>query len=231
MKILSSALDLIFPPVCGFCGKVNNKYICEDCNKIVNAIALNKIDNYNNKFFEKHLYIFKYEDIIREKIIKFKFENEAYLHRTFAKAILSNKKNIEFIEKYDYLIPVPIHKKRKKQRGYNQSELVAKAICDEIKNIKLQSYIIIKDKNIVPQSSLNQKERIENIKNVYKILNTEKVKNKKILILDDIYTTGSTANECSRILQEAGSKEIGVLTIAKDINEFEEAFMSSIIFE
>ena len=95
MKILSSALDLIFPPVCGFCGKVNNNYICKDCNKTVNAIALNKIDNYNNKFFKNHLYIFKYEDIIREKIIKFKFENESYLHRTFAEAVLSNKENIK----------------------------------------------------------------------------------------------------------------------------------------
>ena len=216
MKILSSALDLIFPPVCGFCGKVNNNYICKDCNKTVNAIALNKIANYNNKFFKNHLYIFKYEDIIREKIIKFKFENEAYLYRTFAQAVLNNKENIKFIEEYDYLIPVPIHKRRKKQRGYNQSELIARAINDNIKSIKLQTNILIKDKNIVPQSTLNQNERIENIKNVYKILNKEKIKNKKILILDDIFTTGSTVNECSRILKEAGAKKIGVLTIAKD---------------
>ena len=79
----------------------------------------------------------------------------------------------------------------------------------------MKTNIIIKDKNIVPQSTLNQNERIKNIKNVYKIVNKEKVKNKKILILDDIYTTGSTVNECSRILKEAECKEIGILTIAK----------------
>ena len=216
MIILNRALDLIFPPICGFCGKVYNKYICDDCIRIVNVIALNKQDNYNNKFFKKHLYIFKYEDIIREKIIKFKFENETYLHRTFAEAILNNEENIKFIEQYDYLIPVPIHKKRKKQRGYNQSELIARVICNEIKNIKLQTNIIVKDKNIVPQSTLNQKERERNIKNVCKIVNKKNVKNKKILLLDDIYTTGSTANECSKILIEAGCKEVGILTIAKD---------------
>lgn len=216
MKILSSALDLIFPPICGFCGKVDTKYICNNCIKTVNAISLNKIDYYSDKFFKNHLYIFKYEDIIREKIIKFKFENEAYLYRMFAEAVLNNKENINFIEKYDYLIPVPIHKKRKKQRGYNQSELIARKINDEIKSIKLQTNIIIKYKNIVPQSTLNQNGRKENIKNVYKVINKEKIKNKKILILDDIFTTGSTVNECSRILKEAGAKEIGVLTIAKD---------------
>lgn len=216
MKILNRALDFIFPPICGFCGKIDTKYICKDCLKIVNTIALNKKDYYSNKFFKKHLYIFQYEDIIREKILKFKFENEAYLHRTFAEAILNNTENIRFIEQYDYLIPVPIHKKRKEQRGYNQSELIARAISDEVKNIKFQTNIIKKDKNIVPQSTLNQKEREKNIKNVYKVINNEKIKNKKILLLDDIYTTGSTVNECSRLLVEEGCKEVGILTVAKD---------------
>lgn len=216
MKILSQALDLIFPPLCGFCGKIDTKYICKDCIKIINIISLNKQEIYNDKYFKKHLYVFKYEDIIREKILKFKFENEAYLHRFFAEAVLNNKENIKFIEEFDYLIPVPIHKMRKKQRGYNQSELIAKAICQEIKSIKFQTNIIKKDKNIAPQSTLNQKQRLENIKDVYKVINKEKIENKKILILDDIYTTGSTANECSRILINSGAKEIGVITIAKD---------------
>ena len=217
MKILNRALDLIFPPICGFCEKVDKKYICNDCIKIVNTIAVNKQDTYNNKFFKKHLYIFQYEDIIREKILKFKFENESFLHRTFAEAILNNKENIKFIEQYDYLIPVPIHKKRKKQRGYNQSELIARVISDEVRKINMQINIIKKDKNIVPQSTLNQREREKNIKNVYKIVNKEKVKNKKILLLDDIYTTGSTVNECGRILIEGGCKEVGIITISKNI--------------
>lgn len=216
MKILERALDLIFPPICGFCGKVDIKYICRDCFKIVNSIAVNKVDNYYNKYFTKHLYIFKYEEIIREKIIDYKFEGKGYLYRTFAEAILMNKENIEFIKQYDLLVPIPIHKKRKRQRGYNQSELIAKVIVDEIKNIKLQTNILKKDKNIAPQSTLRKKDREKNIKDVYGIINSEKIKNKKILLLDDIFTTGSTANECSKVLVEAGCKEIGIITIAKD---------------
>lgn len=216
MKILESALDLIFPPVCGFCGKVNNGYICKECLNIVNSLAVNKQESINNHFFNEYLYIFKYEEIIREKILEFKFENKSYLYRTFAEAILNNKKNIEFIKKYDFLVPVPIHKIRKRKRGYNQSELIARAISNEIKNIKLKTNIIIKEKNIVAQSTLNKKQREANIQNSFKVINSNIIKNNKILLLDDILTTGSTANECSKVLLEAGCKEVGLITIAKD---------------
>lgn len=215
MKILTRVLDLFFPPICGFCGKLNTKYICNECEKIVNLEAINKIDSYN-KNYNRHLYIFKYEGIIREKIIDYKFNNKVYLYRTFTEAVLKNKENIKFIEQYDFLIPVPIHKERKKVRGYNQSELIARILADEIGKIKLQVDILKKDKNIVAQSTLDKKHRSENIKGVYKVINKQKIIDRKILLLDDIYTTGSTANECSKVLKEAGCKEVGIITIAKD---------------
>lgn len=215
MKILTRVLDLFFSPICGFCGKLNTKYICNECEKIVNLEAINKIDSYN-KNYNRHLYIFKYEGIIREKIIDYKFNNKVYLYRTFTEAVLKNKENIKFIEQYDFLIPVPIHKERKKVRGYNQSELIARILADEIGKIKLQVDILKKDKNIVAQSTLDKKQRSENIKGVYKVINKQKIIDRKILLLDDIYTTGSTANECSKVLKEAGCKEVGIITIAKD---------------
>lgn len=130
--------------------------------------------------------------------------------------IFNSKENIEFIKKYDILIPVPIHKDRMRTRGYNQSELIAKDLAYEIKNIKLENRVLIKTKNIIAQSSLNKKQRENNIKDVYQIKSVEEVINKKILLLDDIYTTGSTVNECAKILKEAGCKEVGIITIAKD---------------
>ena len=77
---------------------------------------------------------------------------------------------------------------------------------------------IIKIKNTPPQSSLNKEQRQENIRGVYKAFNIEKIKNKNILIIDDIYTTGNTVNECAKVLVEKGmdKQKIGVLTIAKD---------------
>ena len=120
------------------------------------------------------------------------------------------------MKNYDIIIPVPISKKRKRLRGYNQSELIAKMIAKQAKTIECRCDILYKQKDTLPQSSLDKEKRQQNIKNAYYIKNEKTVQNKKILLLDDIYTTGSTANECSKMLKQAGAKEIGVLTLAKD---------------
>lgn len=216
MNFLDCVLKFIFPPVCGICLKTSKKYICEECMELIKFKSLNKIDTYNNKNFKEHLYILKYEGIIRQRMLDYKFKEKSYLHRSFSEMILNSKENIEFIKKYDVLIPVPIHKDRMRTRGYNQSELIAKDLAYEIKNIKLENRVLIKTKNIIAQSSLNKKQRENNIKDVYQIKSVEKVINKKILLLDDIYTTGSTVNECAKILKEARCKEVGIITIAKD---------------
>ena len=120
------------------------------------------------------------------------------------------------IKKYDIIMPVPISKKRFKQRGYNQSDLFARKLADELK-IKYLKNGLLKIKNNPAQSTLNRDEREKNVKGVYKInLLIEKyIKGKKVLLVDDIFTTGYTANECSKILIEKGSGKVGIFTIAK----------------
>lgn len=129
----------------------------------------------------------------------------------------NKRKCFEKLKKYDIILIVPISKQRKRERGYNQSGLVAKEIS-KIISVKIEKNKIYKIKNIRPQSTLNKQQREENIKQAYKVKNIENIRNKKILIFDDIYTTGSTVNECARMLNKAGidKKNIGVLTIAKD---------------
>lgn len=208
--------EILYPQTCIICGRKEKEYVCKKCEKILKNKLLYKIDNYKNKYFSKHIYVFKYEGIIRSKIIDFKFNGKSYLAENFAKIILKNEKICRFFESYDIIIPVPIHNKRKAQRGYNQSELIAKQICKINNKINIQNDILIKEKNNVAQSSLNKEQRIQNAKNVYKIINKEKILNKKIIIIDDIYTTGSTVNECSKILIKNGAIDVLVLTIAKD---------------
>ena len=87
---------------------------------------------------------------------------------------------------------------------------------EKVKNIEYRSDILLKIKNTANQSLLNKEQRQENLKNAYEVKNKEYISNKNILIFDDIYTTGSTANECSKMLVEAGARSIGILTIAKD---------------
>ncbi|MFR2196198.1 MAG: ComF family protein [Clostridia bacterium] len=125
-----------------------------------------------------------------------------------------SKKYVQF-EIYDIIIPVPISKKRNKERGYNQSFLIAREIAKNEK-VKLKNNVISKVKNNNTQSKLNKEERAENVKNVYKITNNKEIIDKNILLIDDIFTTGATLNECSKMLKQAGTKKVDVLTIAKD---------------
>lgn len=224
INIIETGLDLIFPQVCGICGKLNKKSLCKKCENQLNKTAEfktldKKESNLNDKYFNELIYIFNYEGIIRKTILDYKFNQKSYLYKTFVNFILKNKNIFEKIKNYDKIIPVPISKKRMKERGYNQSFLIAKQIAKNInyyKNIEICNNVLIKVKNITEQSKLNKQDRLKNIQDVYKLKNKELINNKKILLVDDIYTTGSTVNECSKILLDANPKEIGVLVIAKD---------------
>ena len=208
MKILANFLDFIFPPICGICNKIEEKYICENCYKEIEKYLYNNID-------KDIFYLLKYEDTVRKKMIEYKFNDKSYLYKTFCEIFVKNKNAFEFCKSYDIIIPVPMYKKKKRLRGYNQTELIAKKIAN-ILNIQIGTNILIKYKNTLMQSSLGKEERVKNVQNAYKIQNEERIIDKKVLILDDIYTTGTTAKECKNMLLSAGAKEVGIFIIAKD---------------
>ena len=213
--MLEYILELMFPTTCGICGKICKEALCKKCKLKLKNYEINLIIKNKKMYFNESMHIFKYDDIIRQKIIEYKFQGKSYLYKTFAEIILKNEKVCGFLENYDIIIPVPIHKKRKIERGYNQTELIAKLLAKHL-NLKFGTDILFKQKNIVSQTELNKTNRKENVKNAFMVKNVDKLKNKKILLFDDIYTTGSTANECSKVLKKSGAKQIGLLTIAKD---------------
>lgn len=224
MNLLETALDFIFPPVCGFCGKLGEGYLCTKCREdiIHSDIYLNQLDLYQDRsiFIDEHFYLFSYEEPIREKILQYKFEDKAYLASTIYEFFMNNEKLYGFLKKYDIIIPIPISSSRKRERGYNQSELLARKIS-RMASIPIEMQVLKKVKHNQPQSSLNRQQRKQNVKNVYKVQNELKIQNKKILLLDDIYTTGSTSNECARMLKLNGSSTVGILTIANDLKEYQ----------
>ena len=216
-NILNKVLDLIYPQVCGICGKINTKSLCNKCEINLKKYLAIQIDNYNDfgTYYDKHIYFFQYEGIIRKLLINYKFNEKSYLYRSFVNFLLKQQKVFEIIKTYDIILPVPISKKRYNQRGYNQTELIVREISKRA-DIKLVTNCLYKVKNNVPQSTLNKDDRIENVKNAYIIKNSKIIKDKRVIILDDIYTTGSTVNECSKLLKQNNVKEILVMTIAKD---------------
>ena len=213
MNLFEKLLEYIFLPSCGVCGKLGEGYLCKECEKELNKYTIN-----SNDFKQKTdiLHIFQYKELIRKLIIQYKFNNKSYLYKTFCEFIVKNKKAFDFIKSYDIIIPVPMHNRKKALRGYNQSELIAKELAKTAK-IKIFTDVLIKTKNNKVQSSLNKQDRKNNVKDVYKLVKKEKIYNKKVLIFDDIYTTGATIEACKKEILTANVKSVGILTLAKDL--------------
>ncbi len=219
MNFIERFLNLIYPPVCGFCNEINQEFLCDKCTRKINEIKISNIDDYNNipVYFDEHYYILKYENEVRELILNYKFKEKAYLYKSFARIIANDEVfKKQFINKYDCIISVPIHKKRLKTRGYNQSELIAKEVSKLCKMNYFED-VLIKSKNIVAQSTLDVLGRVGNIKDAFsKGKNANVIIGKKVAVFDDIFTTGSTTNECAKVLKEIGASFVGIFTLAKD---------------
>lgn len=211
-------LDLIYPPICGICGKINKNNLCTKCMQRLKLYEINRIEDYRDdktKHFDYLIKTFKYEGIIRNKIIDYKFNEKAYLYKTFEKMVTKNEKIYSFLKKYDIILYVPMFKKRKLERGYNQTEIIAKQIAKKLE-ISFEKKNLIKMIDTKKQSTLTKFERTQNVKNVFAVRKPDRIREKNIIIFDDIYTTGNTVNECSKILKKAGAREIVVITIAID---------------
>lgn len=224
-QFINYILNFIFPNVCGICNKISDISICSQCSeKIQKYKCIQRQSNFKRLriklksqiYFDEQIYFYKYQDIIRKKIIEYKFGDKPYLYKMFSEMIFS-KELIEFCKKYDIITPVPIDKKRMSTRGYNQTYLIAKEIHNNLENIKLTSKVLYKVKSIEPQSTMNCKQdRINNIKGAFIIKEPKLINEKSVIIFDDVFTTGSTVNECAKILKQSGAKKVGIITIAKD---------------
>jgi ComF family protein len=120
------------------------------------------------------------------------------------------------------IVPIPLHSRKFRSRGFNPSFLLVKewnfyikALNGGIPVIPVAEDVLIKKRWTEPQTGLGRKERLQNIKNAFDVSDSSKVKGKKILLVDDVYTTGATANECAKVLMRAGAACVDVLTLAR----------------
>lgn len=205
--------EYFYPNVCGFCGKlIDSGFICVNCMKEIPYEGFSYIP-FNQSFCFDELYCnYSYEGIIRSKILDYKFKHKKYLSKTFAEGMIYRFKKIK--PNFDLIVPVPVHRTRKMERGYNQSELIAKILAKEV-GIECNAKVLKKIKRNLKQSKLNKEQRISNVKNIFEIRRSNEIKGKTVLLIDDIYTTGATANECSRVLKKAGATKVIVYTVAK----------------
>lgn len=248
-KIKDFALDLIFPKNCVGCGK-EGEWICQTCQKKIVLVktptcpTCQKITN-NGQFCPKcrvktnltGVIVAAYyeEGPLKEAIHTFKYEGVFDLSDDLSKILLAGFNHIvskKFNQKHTIIIPVPLHKKRRAQRGFNQAELLARQIITKRqKNIKTEEQINLDRENWQmvnnklirhkyqkkSQVELSGKARRINLQNSFSwVGDKNELSGKVVLLVDDVYTTGSTLNECAKILRrEAGVRQVWGLVLAK----------------
>ena len=230
-------LDILFPKYCLICEK-EGSLLCEDCEALIEVseyqyclceiplrlvqespalwhgkcrkCRLKALDGlyaaapYKQKFLQKLIHQFKYEPFIKELSLGL----SSLIINHFK--LLDNKINFaDFI-----LIPAPLSKKRKKERGFNQAEEIAKHLS-RIWQIRLVNDVLIKVRETAPQTELSEKERNENIKGAFFCKTKKEIIRQKIFLVDDVYTTGSTMEECAKTLKKVGAKEVWGIAIAR----------------
>lgn len=217
--------DLIAPRPCPICGErlsVNESLICAVCHMHlpVTRFQYEPLDNPMARLFwgqfpiERAAAWFYYvpHSYVSTLIYDLKYHGQAEYGIAIGNIIAQRFEDSHFFEGIDALIPIPITRKRRWHRGYNQSEMVAQGIS-EITGIPIYKKVVRRIHFTGSQTDKDRWQRLENVENVFQLTNPAKIANKHILIIDDIVTTGATISACARQLCKADNVTISVLTI------------------
>ena len=229
IKCLNCNTDLPEKQEIEFCEKClkNINFITEDkcckvCGTILKSSNICNNCSTNKREFDIARSVCVYDGMIAMMMASYKYHNKPYICSTFGEMLARKYNNLGW--KVDCVIAVPITKKRKKQRGFNQAQLMAEKFCKKT-GLPLLEDVLIKTKENEHQAALGFKERQENIKESYKIINKRKIAGKNILIIDDVLTTGATTGACAHVLKEAKAKSVSVLCVAS--TKFDKEFENS----
>jgi len=151
---------------------------------------------------------------LRRVVQKFKYGRRVSLGKPLGRLLAQGCE--EFLQDcpVELIIPVPLHPKRLRWRGFNQSVLLARQVSRAY-NIPLDPFVIYRNKETPPQTQLREEERRKNVRGVFSLNPRKPIDGKRVLLVDDVYTSGATVNECSRSLKRGGAKEVYVLTLAR----------------
>ena len=204
--ITDGILNLLFPPKCVLCAKVLEKDetdLCRACR--VNSPECAGIHK-NFSFLDSWVAVWYYKGYIRESLLRYKFRRARHYAPAYGR-MLAMRIQQEYPEGFDLLTWVPVSQLRRFRRGYDQVELLAEAVGLELGMTPVKT--LKKVRHNRPQSSIaGQAERRANVLGAYEVICGQDVAEKRILLLDDIITTGTTAGECARVLLTAGAKEV-----------------------
>jgi len=198
-------------PVCGFVfeSREGNDHVCGNCIE-------------HSRHFGKARALGLYDKTLMEVIHSFKYKEKLQLARPLEELLFSVFVTHWNIDDFDLVVPVPLHLKRFRSRGFNQAYLIIKDWPEIAGKLRSGNFAIGKDalSRIAwtqPQTGLGRKQRMENIRGAFSVCDESKVAGKRILLVDDVYTTGATVDECAKAILEGGAASVDVLTLARAV--------------
>ena len=211
MKLLYRIGELLFPGKCVLCGRKLQRGeldLCGDCREIP-GYSQRKL---NFQFLDSFAAVWYYEGYVRKSLLRYKFRNQRSYAAAYGRAVAMMLLR-EYPEGFDLITWVPVSRLRKLRRGYDQVELLAKAVCSELGTTP--GHCLKKIRHNPPQSGIRSfAERRANVLGAYTVMEPEAIRGKRILLLDDIVTTGATAGECARVLLTAGAAQVHCAAVA-----------------
>jgi ComF family protein len=236
--LIERCLQFLLPPQCHCCEKFleeGQQGICPDCLSKIRWIEpplctlcgvpflSREIENHpcgacltRGKYFTMARAVGYYEGPLREAIHRWKYEEKNYLTLFFGEKLAEGFCRYWDPQSFDLIIPVPLHSKRLRERGFNQALLLVKELSRRTR-IPYSKRLLQKRILTPPQVNLSGGEREKGVRGSFHIQRDEEIEGKSILLVDDVYTTGATVNECSKVLLKAGAERVDVLTIAHAI--------------
>jgi competence protein ComFC len=234
-ELLEAAVSLLYPPVCAMCGTSirAGKYLCDQCEaKAVRIVApfcekcSEPFDGsikgaftcancaHRTIYFEAAVAAYRGRGIVRQIVHEFKYGRQIHLRHLVARwlhAALDDERLCG--RRFDVLVPVPLHPARQRERGFNQASLLAELLSVQI-SIRVKP-LLERTRYTTTQTALDRSERMENLHNAFRLRKNANVRGLSVLLVDDVLTTGSTLNECARVLKRAGAFSVHAATAAR----------------
>ena len=209
MSLKETLLDLLFPPKCALCGEHGVHGVCAECEK---ALPWCDTPLHERTGIGTCVAPLRYEGAVRESLLRFKFRGGRGNAEGYGK-ILAQCVAEHFGGEFDLVTYVPVSEKRRRERGYDQTYLLARETCRAWDTSPVT--LLRKTRHTPAQSTLKTpEERKANVLGVYEAVNTEQIADARILLIDDILTTGATLRECVRVLRDAGAGSVLCATLA-----------------
>ncbi len=212
IRVLERILDFFFPPKCAFCHELlpgGMDGICDSCaRELLRAEPIEK----TGEFFSGCVAAFAYKDRVRESILRFKFSGRQEYAAVYA-PLLAACIQERLAGQFDVITWVPVSARRRRKRGYDQAQLLAEQTA---KVLNVQAVPMLKKIRHTPaQSTLREASRRKaNVLGAYQAIHAESLTDRRVLLIDDVATTGATLSECSRVLRTAGAKEVVCAALA-----------------